>query len=237
MGRPTKLTDDVATRICEAVAQGASQREAASAGLVHRHSVIAWAQRGAAERQRLETPGMAPLDTEAPYLDFLDRLEKAADEWVRAGLEAVRAAGEGEEYEETVVVEKVGGWDGKSRHADGAPVLHPVEQIVTVKKGRKKSWQAWAWLLERRRPDEFAQVRRTEITGLAGAPVQVESIEAKQERARTLVQDELKRKRAEHGITAPIDVASTVQPAALEAAAEDDDEPVSLADAIARGLL
>jgi hypothetical protein len=40
--------------------------------------------------------------------------------------------------------------------------------------GKQGSWQASAWILERRHSDEFARKEKTELTGKDGGPVQSE---------------------------------------------------------------
>lgn len=238
MGRPSLLTPERAAAICNAVERGASATEASAAGDVSKSAVLAWLDRGRTERARIATDPdeeAQPSDQELPYVEFLANMEKSADTWVMGRLEEIQAAGAGEEYEETTVVEKVGGWDGSTRDERGAPVLHPIEQTVTVKKGRKKSWQAAAWLLERRRPEDFARLVKTELTGADGGPIELESLEAKRARARALVQDELSRKREQKGIMAPIDVESTEHEIFDAELVEDELPAGTLLEALATG--
>ena len=47
-----------------------------------------------------------------------------------------------------------------------------VARILTAS---TKSWQAAAWLLERKWPDRWARRERTELTGPAGGPIQSET--------------------------------------------------------------
>lgn len=201
MGRPSLLTPDRAEAIIKAVREGCSAHAAASKGAVDERTCLAWLARGRTERQRqaaLDDNDHAPgtiLPREVPYLQFLLAIEKAAAEWEAEALEAIRQAGIGEDAEETVVTETLGGWDGTTRNADGSPVLHVVGRTVVVKKRKQKAWQANAWLLERKLPDQYARVTKTELTGADGGPVEIESIDALREQA-TKVLDELATKRA-----------------------------------------
>lgn len=236
MGRPTLLTPERSTAIVAAARAGASPSRSANAGNVSKQAVLNWLHRGEAERQRLSMLEDAePAPDEVLYLDFLGAMEKAVSDYILEGLEQIRLAGEGEPYEETVIVEKLGGWDGESRDANGAPVLHPVEQTVTVKKGTKKSWQAWAWLLERGHPDEFARLVKTELTGAEGGPVTVESLDQKRERARTLVRDDLAAKRQQKGIAPALDVESTVHDGELLPGEDGDEPPATMVEALMTG--
>mgnify|MGYP001587132164 FL=1 len=44
--------------------------------------------------------------------------------------------------------------------------------VAIVQRAAKRSWQAAAWLLERRNPDEFGRRERHEWTGRDGGPVE-----------------------------------------------------------------
>lgn len=45
--------------------------------------------------------------------------------------------------------------------------------IHTIRKAAATSWQAAAWLEERKHPDRWGQRSRTEVTGVDGGPIQV----------------------------------------------------------------
>lgn len=50
----------------------------------------------------------------------------------------------------------------------------------------ERSWQAWAWLLERTSPEDFRQRTATEVTGANGGPVEVTQVPTSAERAAEL---------------------------------------------------
>ena len=124
-----------------------------------------WIRRGQAERARLDElhpDGWTDKDvtkSEQIYVTFVARVETAQKEWEQEALAAIREAGVGEEFVETVT----------TRVDDGSKVS--VTESVRVKK--TKSWQALAWLLERRMPGEYARVSRTEVTGADGGPIEL----------------------------------------------------------------
>lgn len=101
MGRPTKLDDETADRICEAVSLGSPLYLAARAGGIDPETLRAWKARGRKGEQ--------------PYSAFLGRLKVAEAVGVTAALTVIRkAASEG-------------------------------------------TWQAAAWILERRYPKVFGR--------------------------------------------------------------------------------
>lgn len=163
MGRPTLLTPARADALIEAVRAGAAPTRASlDFGMGH-ETVLAWIKRGQAERARLDAEhpdGWSDKDIterEFPYVDFSARVENAQREWEAEALRAIREAGVGEEFEETVV----------SKVVDGGKVV----TTETVRRKKTKSWQALAWLLERRMPEHYARVSRTEVTGADGGPI------------------------------------------------------------------
>lgn len=163
IGRPTILTPARADALIDAIRNGASPNRASTDALVSSTAVANWVRRGHAERARLDElhpDGWTDKDvtkSEQIYVAFVARVENAQKEWEQEALAAIREAGVGEEFVETVT----------TRVDDGAKVS--VTESVRVKK--TKSWQALAWLLERRMPGEYARVSRTEVTGADGGPI------------------------------------------------------------------
>lgn len=58
-----------------------------------------------------------------------------------------------------------------------------VEELLgTIQDAGRESWQASAWILERRHPEEFARREKTELTGRDGGPIQTEKKDGTKER-------------------------------------------------------
>ena len=57
-----------------------------------------------------------------------------------------------------------------------AEAVGKLRHIANITRHSEQSWQASAWFLERRYPEEFRKVDRIESTGLNGQPQQVEHI-------------------------------------------------------------
>ena len=163
IGRPTILTPARADALIDAIRDGASPNRASTDALVSSTAVANWVRRGHAERARLDElhpDGWTDKDvtkSEQIYVAFVARVENAQKEWEQEALAAIREAGVGEEFVETVVTEVSG--------------VLGVQRTETVRVKKTKSWQALAWLLERRMPGEYARVSRTEVTGADGGPI------------------------------------------------------------------
>ena len=57
-----------------------------------------------------------------------------------------------------------------------AEAVGKLSHIVNITRHSEQSWQASAWFLERRYPEEFRKVDRIESTGINGQPQQVEHV-------------------------------------------------------------
>lgn len=130
-GRPTLLDDDRRDRITEALRNGAYIDHAAQAAGISTSTYHGWMERGRTERDRRRA-GLEPDDHEAPYLDFLESVERAQSE------AAVDLLGE------------------IANHA------------------RNGTWQAAAWILERKFPRQWGRFDRTEHTGPEGGPMRLD---------------------------------------------------------------
>ena len=117
MGRPTKFTPELQTRIVAFLGAGAYIETAASAAGVSKQTLYTWLRQGA--------------EGEEPFTQFLDAVERAQGEADIRDLKTIREAAHG-----------------------GA-------------------WQAAAWRLERRHPDQWGR-RRVEMTGAGGGLVGVD---------------------------------------------------------------
>lgn len=77
MSRPTLLTEEVAGRIEQALANGAPQRDAAIYGGISESTFYNWMDRGQKARALSEAGAPVPK-TEQPYLEFLESVEAAS---------------------------------------------------------------------------------------------------------------------------------------------------------------
>jgi hypothetical protein len=81
IGRPSSLTPERHDKIVELISAGNYVDTAAGAAGVHKSTFYLWLDRGQSERDRLTaTPGADPDPDEAPFLDFLNAIEKAQNE-------------------------------------------------------------------------------------------------------------------------------------------------------------
>lgn len=126
---------------------------AASAG-ISRQTLHTWRKAGALARAKAAL-GQHLSRNERLYAAFLDDLERAEEEAHLRALGTVqRAAGGGTVLTKTVT-KTVGG--------------KVVEKVVTETE-QAPQWTAAAWLLERRRQNDYA-LRRLELTGAGGEPL------------------------------------------------------------------
>lgn len=133
--------------------------DAAAFAGVHRSTLWRWRKRGEElARDRDDGVHGPPAPGDAPYLtlhDVIARSGPAAK--ARALMEIRRAAGGYPSIVTTTTTET---------RADGTTVT----KVVKTEKV-ERAWTAWAWLLERNHPREFALVNRTELTGANGSPL------------------------------------------------------------------
>jgi len=95
MPRKTILTPDKAKRIADLIAAGNDQETAAQAAGISKSTHYSWLSRGRLERERLEalenqedqesTEEIEPEESERPFVEYLDAIEKALAE-AEAGL-------------------------------------------------------------------------------------------------------------------------------------------------------
>lgn len=61
---------------------------------------------------------------------------------------------------------------------DEAKAAFEVRNVGLIQRAAQDTWQAAAWLLERRHPDRYGRVTRSEVSGPQGAPVQVATVDS-----------------------------------------------------------
>jgi len=130
-GRRTLLDDQVLERISNALRNGAYIHHACEASGISTSTYHNWLERGRNERDR-QNAGLKPDTAEAPYLEFLEAIEKA--------------------------------------QAEGA--LDLLGEIANH--ARNGTWQAAAWILERKFPRQWGRFDRTEHTGPEGGPMRLD---------------------------------------------------------------
>lgn len=143
-GRKPKLTPEVIEKICKGVSLGMAYKHAASMAGISESSFYAWKERAEGAKSGI-------------YLDFLEALKEAESKGVAANLQNINATAQGREE----VVEIREGIDAVT----GKPVK------VTTKKYTGRNWQASAWILERRHPEEYGRKDKLEHSGEVNLPV------------------------------------------------------------------
>ena len=177
MGRPTKLTTITTQAILDVVAAGGTRAVAAEAAGVSRGTLYGWLRRGTEDANATETaldpddytirelralgktaqiPGYARLRKAelaaaiaakpSEYLHFLNSIKKAEAEAENEWLNGVARIARGAGVTTTVTEELDGAGNVKTRTTRTVTGLG--------------SWQAYAWLLERRHPERWARTER-----------------------------------------------------------------------------
>ena len=210
MGRPSKLTPEITRAILAVVAAGGTRTVAAEAVGVHRDTVYEWLRRGTEDANATQTvldpddytirelralgktaqiPGYARLRkaelaaaiTAKPseYLHFLNSIKKAEAEAENEWLAGVARIARGAGVSSTVTEELDGAGNVKTRTTRTVTGLG--------------SWQAYAWLLERRHPERWARTERSAAGDGAGT-LDPEEVIARGEAQMRLIEGGLKKR-------------------------------------------
>ena len=176
MGRPSKLTAATTAAICDVIAAGGTRTIAARAAGVHPDTLNGWLRRAAQEdtettleaddytlrelralAKTAQVPGYAKLRKAdlataiaakpSEYSVFSAALEKAEAEAQVEWLSEIARIGRGGHPETTVTEAFDAAGNLKTR--------------ITRTAASRATWQAYAWLLERRHPADWS--RRTEL--------------------------------------------------------------------------
>lgn len=95
-GRPTSLTPEVQARFMEAIRKGAAYEHAAGYAGISEKTFYNWRDRGEAELARVaEDPRRSILKEEAPFVEFLQELERAVGEAAVSWLDTLDSAAGG----------------------------------------------------------------------------------------------------------------------------------------------
>lgn len=196
VGQPTKLTPQRHQVIVDAASVGMSWRAAAqyagvapsTIGVWRRWGEEAWAQvvdaLGTLDDEQLDAldalpdvrPDSQPYaptardlaleqfvdERDRPFLRLFRDCERATAYFELRNLSLVQEAAAGYVEEETTTV---------TERDEAGRVL---KSVTTTRRKPTRSWQAAMTLLERRIPERYAQLSRTEHTGLGGGPIEVE---------------------------------------------------------------
>lgn len=148
-GRQTLCTPETTKAICDNIALGLNNRDAATLAGVSERSFYDWLQWGNRELERVAaSPRRRVQKRKLSYTQFSQSVDRAVPlrKQVLVG-RIQRAAQGGAEYTETKTVYK----------ADGGT------ETTTVSKHFHPEWTASAWLLERLHPDEFGRRQRVDV--------------------------------------------------------------------------
>lgn len=182
--RDDGTTETVADRIIAHVQAGNYIEEAAGAAGVNKVTVYDWLKRGARAQAHLAAgkpkAELSRLDRQCA--EFTNAVASAdAVATARDVAQTARLAQGIERTIETVkLVPKVAADGTPIVDAKGQPVLVEVER-TTRKETAVPDGAMLRWRLERRKPHKFGRLNRVEVTGLDGAPVQVQSIDEKRD--------------------------------------------------------
>jgi transposase-like protein len=159
MGAPTPLTREALTAVEQALLSFAKYEDAAAYAGVSRATFWRWRKAATEVAVQRDAGAHGPwAPDELLLLDLHDAVDRSSPAAKSRALMEIRYAGIGVPIKVTTTV--------TTKDKDGEEVTK-----VTVVERVERAWQAWAWLLERNFPDEFALVNRTEISGRGGVPM------------------------------------------------------------------
>ena len=203
-GTPSKLTDETATSIIESVSVGLTWAQAAIWAGVHRATLVEWRKRGqeAWAQVAKAVEAMSPEELDAleahddtrdpaspygftdrdialehycdpvlvPFLRLWRNIERAQVAFERRGIATMQEFGRGFVEEESQTVTEL---DEKGK---------VVKTVTTTRRKPVRSWQAHAWLLERRIPERYSQLSRHEHSGIGGEAIELEVVQTPEQR-------------------------------------------------------
>jgi len=147
-GRPTKLTPAMHKLIVEAIKNGVPYAKASSLAGISEHTIYHWKRRG----KELSESG-AVNKSQMKYLKFFNAVKKAEAEYILQALVLIHRAASGGD-----IIKETRRTYGNIKRADGS-IQQVLKTEVITEKPSIPQWQAAAWLLERRHPEEFGRRR------------------------------------------------------------------------------
>lgn len=163
-GRPELINQDRIDQALAVLRAGAYIESAAAAAGVCRDAFRKWMRRGEAEQQRVaEGKGRKVRASERLYVDLVVGIQKALGEAELRYLSTIQAAGQGLTLKRTVVKTKTTGTG-----TDDDPLVTMTE--TTTEDRVVRSWQAHAWILERRFPHKWG-ARQQDDAGAEEEPL------------------------------------------------------------------
>lgn len=160
-GRPTKLTRPLITKICDGVRNGLTNKDAATVSGVSEPTFYRWIERADG------------ADEDPIYREFSKQLKEALSDFQDVHLANIRAAAlktklkkrkhvKRERMPERYTV------DPETGERTLVPGLMAVVMEEIWEDEELPTWQASAWLLERKFPDLYGKMRRIEHEGSIG---------------------------------------------------------------------
>lgn len=170
-GAPSKLDASTQQIICAAIRRGLGYEPAARMAGIRYTTLRNWINRAEAELERLKNPKTRLKQSEKPYLDFLDELQRAEAEGENTNADIVGDAARGGQQITKKETHRKRLFDKKQ----GAFVV--VEETETTKiETAAPDWRAAAFILERRHPDRWGRQVKAEVSGPGGKPVPIQII-------------------------------------------------------------
>lgn len=158
--RRTKLTEETQRRLLDRFSTGVSVEVACANAGISPATHYNWMKQARDELARVaDNPRASVRKQYQPQVEYLEAVEKAlTDAYVR-NLGIVQAAAQGGRVTKSVTHETV--------DADGNVTGRRTEEHRSA-----PQWQAAAWFLERRFPEEFARTYKAEMSGPGGGPIE-----------------------------------------------------------------